>query len=84
MLRKVRSVTFSIVLLTLALVPPLVVGAALLWIGTNAMLYGRRITHEAAIAFANVWGILSPLYRDTLHESPPRDILDLVGKLSRP
>ncbi len=84
MLRKVRTVTFSFVLLTLALVPCLVVAAALLWVGTNAMLHGRGITQEAAITIANIRGILSSLYGGTLQEPPPRDILDLVGKLSRP
>ncbi|MBA2466293.1 MAG: hypothetical protein H0V46_01640 [Sphingomonas sp.] len=70
-----------IILLAVFVVPGLSVAAALLWIGTSAMWHGRAVTQEAALTIASLRRILRSVYRDTVGESLPDDIVDLLRKL---
>jgi hypothetical protein len=76
------DMNLGIIILAVCLVPALVVGSVLLWVGTNAMLYWRRITRDVAFAIASVRSALGSIYDDTVRESLPDDFLDLVGKLT--
>ncbi len=68
---------FWIVLLVLELA----VAAALIWIGTNAILHGRGIGREAAITIASLRRVLRSVYDETIRESLPAEFVDLLGKL---
>lgn len=72
---------FMVILLAVCLAPALVIAAALLWVGTNALLHGRAFTREAAITIASLRRVLRSVYEDTAQEALPQDFLDLLGKL---
>ena len=77
MLDEVPTVNFWVVVLVLELA----VAAALIWIGTNAILHGRGIGREAAITIASLRRLLRSVYDETIRESLPADFVDLLGKL---
>ena len=68
---------FWVVLLVLEVA----VAAALIWIGTNAILHGRGIGREAAITVASLSRLLRSVYDETIRESLPTEFVDLLGKL---
>ena len=74
----------GVILLAVILVPGLVIAATLLWIGTNAMLHGRGITQDVALAIASLRRALRSIYDDTARESLPQDLLDLLATLKQP
>ena len=77
MLDEVPTVNFWLVVLVLELA----VAAALIWIGTNAILHGRGIGREAAITIASLRRLLSSVYDETIREALPAEFGDLLGKL---
>ena len=71
----------GIIIVVVCLVPALVVGSALLWVGTEAILHGRG-TPDVALAIVGLGQALRSIYDDTVRQSLPHDFLDLLGKLS--
>lgn len=71
----------AIIILAVGLVPAVVVGSVLLWVGTNAMLHGRG-THDVAATIVGLGQALRSIYEDTVRRSLPDDFLDLLGKLT--
>jgi hypothetical protein len=80
---EVASVSILVILLAALLATGLVVATVLVWTGMNAILYARRITHDAAMTIAGLRRALRSIYDDTISESLPDDFLDLLGKLGR-
>ena len=74
---RYRTVNFWVILLVLELV----VAAALIWIGTNAILHGRGLGREAAITIANLRRALRSVYDETVREALPNEFVELLGKL---
>ena len=74
---------FWFILLASGMAAGLVVAAVLLWVGINAMLYGRGLRRQAAITIAGLGRLLRMVYDDTVDESLPDDHLDLLGQLAR-
>lgn len=75
----VTTMNLGIIILAFCLVPALVVGSVLLWVGTDAMLHGRG-TRDAALA---IFGqALRSIYDDTARQSLPDDFVDMLGKLT--
>ena len=74
---------FWIIVLTACLLSGLVVAAALLWVGIHAMMFGRVMPRNAAVALANLGRALRTSYNDTLRESLPDELRDLLRKLGR-
>jgi hypothetical protein len=72
----------GILLLAVCLVPALVVGSTLLWIATDAILHGREITRDVALAISRLRLAMRPIYDDTVRETLPNDFLDLLSKLT--
>jgi hypothetical protein len=72
----------GIIILAVCLVPALVVGSVLLWVGTNAMLYWRGIRRDAVLAIVSLRLALRSTYGDTVRQSLPDDFLDLLSKLT--
>lgn len=70
----------AIIILAVGLVPAVVVGSVLLWVGTDAMLHGRG-TRDVALAIVGLGQALRSIYEDTVRQSLPDDFLDLLGKL---
>ena len=75
---------FWVIVLTACLLSGLVVAAVLLWVGMNAMVFGRPMPRNPAVALANLGRALRSSYNDTLRESLPDDLRDLLRKLARP
>ena len=75
---------FWVIVLTACLLSGLVVAAALLWVGINAMTFGRVMPRNPAVALANLGRTLHSCFNDTLRESLPDDLRDLLRKLARP
>ena len=73
---------FWLILLVSGLASGLVVAAVLLWVGTNALLYGRGIRQQASISIASLGRLLRSVYDDTVRESLPDDLLGLLDKLT--
>ena len=73
-----------VILLAIILVPGLAIGAALLWIGTNAMLHGRGVTRDVALAIASLRRVFCSIYGDTARQSLPQDFQDLLATLKGP
>ena len=73
--------SFWVILLAAFLMAGLVVAAAMLWVGANAILNGR--TPERALTVATLRRALQSIYKGTLRESLPDDFLALLGKLRR-
>lgn len=71
----------GLIILALALIPALVVGSVLVWVGTDAMLH-RRGTRDVALAIVGVGQALRSIYDDTVRQSLPDDFIDLLGKLT--
>lgn len=71
----------GIIILAVGLVPALVVGSVLLWVGTDAMLHGRG-TRDVALATLGVGQALRSIYDETARQSLPDDFRDLLGKLA--
>ncbi len=71
----------GIIILAVCLIPALVVGSVLLWVGTDAMLHGRG-TRDVALAIPGLSQALRSIYDDTLRQSLPGDFLGLLGKLT--
>ena len=74
--------SFWVILMTASLLSGLIVAAVLLSVAVSAILHGRTITREAAITVASLRRALRSIYDDTLRESLPEDVLDLLGKLT--
>lgn len=72
----------GIIILAVCLVPGLVVGSVLLWVGTDAMLHGRG-TRDVALAILGLGQALRSIYDDTVRQSLPDDFRDLLGKLTQ-
>lgn len=73
----------GMIILAICLVPALVVGSVLLWIGTNALLHGRGLAGGVALAIVSFRLALRSTYDDTVRESLPDDFVDLLGKLAK-
>jgi|KBSMisStaDraftv2_1062788.scaffolds.fasta_scaffold685913_2 hypothetical protein len=71
----------GMIILALWLIPALVVGSVLLWVGTDAMLHGRG-TRDVALAICGLGQALRSIYDDTVRQSLPDDFRDLLGKLT--
>ena len=82
--RRAQAMTMNlgIIILAVLLVPALVVGSVLLWVGTNAVLYWRRVTRDAAFAIVSLGSALHSIYDDTVRELLPEDFVKLLGKLT--
>ena len=70
----------GIIILAVFCVPAIVLGSALVCVGTDAILHGRAITRDVAIAMGLTRG-LRATYADTVRQSLPDDLLVLLGKL---
>ena len=83
MFGEVTTVNLWVILVAaIFLVPGLVFGATLLWVGTNAMLHGRGFTRDVAMTIAGIRRALRSIYGDTVRESLPGDFLDLLARLN--
>lgn len=71
----------GIIIVAVCLIPALVVGSVLLWVGTDAMLHGRG-TRDFALAILGLGQALRSIYDDTVRQSLPDDFRDLLGKLT--
>ncbi len=72
----------GLILLAVCIVPGLAVGAVLVWVGTNAMLHGRRVADEAALTISKLRRALHIIYDDAADESLPDEFVDLLSKLT--
>ena len=72
--------SFWVILLAAFLMAGLVVVAAMLWVGTNAILNGRG--REPALTVATLRRALRSVYKGTVRESLPDDFLALLGQLA--
>ena len=70
-----------IIILAVCVVPALVVGSVLLWVGTDAMLHGRG-ARDVALAIVGLRQALRSIYDDTARQSLPDHFVDLLGKLT--
>ena len=71
----------GIIILAVCLIPATVVGAVLLWVGTDAMLHGRG-ARDVALAIVGLRQALRSIYDDTARQSLPDHFADLLGKLT--
>ena len=74
---------FWVILLASWLMAGLAVAAVLLWLGINAILHGRGLTHEARVTIDTLRRVLGSVYDDTAKQSLPDDFRRLLGKLAR-
>jgi hypothetical protein len=68
--------------MTAGLLSGLAVATVLLSVAVGAILHGRSMTREAAITVANLRRALRSAYDDTLRESLPEDLSNLLGRLT--
>ena len=73
---------FWLIFMAACIASGMVVASVLLWVGTNALLYGRGMRQQATISIASLGRLLRSIYDDTVGESLPDDLLGLLEKLT--
>ena len=74
---------FWLIFMAACVASGMVVAAALLWVGINALIYGRGVRQQASISIASLGRMLRAVYDDTVGESLPDDFRDLLAKLTK-